>query len=191
MAITFTSSAAAKFPMSKETRQVNKEALKPASVIGQAIEADIARQTPEALSAAISLDNLLTESMAEAKIKTQVRAAREVLSRGTASGEDAEALNRVVKEWEAKREWNPAAAVVMFTRQQCSGCGYYYVQFQGYFQRQTHKQQPGVQRWVPAEKPVDYRLPREAKYRDSIVEMCEDCAEAAGFEVEADDEGEE
>lgn len=138
----------------------------------------------DAASPAISLDSLLAESMAERRTAEEVKAARQVLAKGGLPASERDAIAKTVRQWEDRREWRPTAAVVMFTRQCCRACGSYSTQFVGWFQRQTHRESH-IDRWVPHIRPVDNGLPREAKYQDSYSEICENCAEHLGFDVEA------
>ncbi len=130
-----------------------------------------------------SLDDLLAESMADKRRADVVKASRFALSKGGLPSADREVIQAQVRSWEAKREWVPKASVVMFARQQCLGCGAFHTQFIGYFQRQTHRSTQ-ADRWIASIKPQDEKLLRESKYQDSHAEMCQDCAELAGFEVE-------
>ena len=138
-----------------------------------------------ALTAAkdFSLDDLLAESMADKRRADEVKIARISVAKGGLPQADRDALTASIRSWEAKREWLPRAAVVMFARQQCQGCGQFHTQFLGWFQRQQHRTSK-VERWIPSIKPQDEKLLRESKYQDSHSEMCEDCAEALGFDVE-------
>jgi len=131
----------------------------------------------------MNLDDLLAESLQEQSDRQSAKEARKALAEGRAAPEERGALNKLVRGWEEKREWNPAAAVVMFSRQMCNGCGKFNCHFLGFYQRQSHKTSR-ADRWIPHTKPTDETLPREAKYQDSVVECCEDCAEALGFEVQ-------
>lgn len=134
-------------------------------------------------SSSLSLDDLLAESMAEKTAADNVRAARQVVAKGGLSAQEKEAMTASIRSWEARREWNPAAAVVIFSRQQCTCCGEFSCQFMGFFQRQQHRQ-TRVDRWIASVMPRDEKLPRESKYQDSQVELCENCAEHLGFDVE-------
>ena len=140
-------------------------------------------------TASMSLDDLFAESMAEARASESIRAARKAVAgeRGAAGGistEEKRQLQAAIRSWEVRREWQPAAAVVMFARQQCKGCGEFHTQFLGYFQRQVHRNTK-IDRWIPSIKPQSNdMLLREAKYQDSHSEMCEACADLAGFAVE-------
>lgn len=131
----------------------------------------------------ISLDNLLAESMQEAAAAAEVKAARQVLAKGGLAAAEAEAIAAQVRSWEARREWKPAAAVVMFTRQRCRCCDNYSTQFAGWFQRQVHRDTK-ADRWIKHIPPMDDALPRESKYQDSWADLCEACAEHIGFEIE-------
>lgn len=130
-----------------------------------------------------SLDDLLAESMADKRKSDAVKASRFALSKGGMPAADRDAIQAHVRSWEAKREWLPQAAVVMFARQRCNSCGHFHTHFLGYFERQTHRTTK-AERWIPGLKPQDDKLLRESKYQDTQAEMCEDCAEVAGFEVE-------
>jgi hypothetical protein len=144
-----------------------------------------AHQQPEADSGfAISLDNLLAESLQEASTANEVKAARQVLAKGGLAAAERDAIASTVRSWEARREWIPRAAVAMFTRQCCRSCEGFSTQFAGWFQRQQHRESQ-IDRWIPHIRPVDGNLPREAKYQDSFAEICENCAEHLGFDVEA------
>jgi len=135
-------------------------------------------------SSSISLDDLLCESLAERKTTESVKAARQLLAGSTKlSSDEREAIQQSVRSWEVKREWLPQASVVMFSRQQCQGCGEFHKTFLGFFQRQTHKHTK-VDRWIASTKPTDTSLARESKYQDSHCELCEDCAELMGYDVE-------
>lgn len=136
----------------------------------------------------MSLDDLFAESMAEAKAVEEVKKARKAV---TYTGKDAltaearNSLQMTIRSWEARREWKPAASVVMFSRQQCQSCGQFHTQFVGFFQRQEHRSLGTADRWIPSVRPQTWdKLPRESKYQDSHTELCEDCAEKLGFEVE-------
>jgi len=131
----------------------------------------------------MSLDALLAESMADKVRNETVKASRFALSKGGMPAADTAFIQAHVRSWEAKREWLPQAAVVMFARQQCTGCGQFHTQFLGYYQRQSHRTTK-ADRWVASVKPQDDLLLRESKYQDSVAEICEDCAEHAGFDVE-------
>lgn len=134
-------------------------------------------------ASSFSLDDLLAESMAEKRKADDVKVARVSVAKGGLSQADKDALTASIRSWEAKREWLPQAAVVMFARQQCLGCGQFHTQFLGWFQRQQHRTSK-IERWIPSIKPHDDKLLRESKYQDSHAEMCEDCAEHLGFDVE-------
>jgi len=129
------------------------------------------------------LEDLLTESMVDKRRADDVKAARFTLSKGGLPQADRDHIQATVRSWEAKREWQPQAAVVMFARQQCQSCGQFHTQFLGYFQRQTHRTTK-ADRWIASIKPQDTLLLRESKYQDSHAEICEDCAEHLGFDVE-------
>lgn len=131
------------------------------------------------------LDALLAESMTDAKAAADTKVARQILAKGGLPTAERDAIAASVRAFELRREWNPAAAVVMFSRQKCKGCGGFSTQFTGYYQRQTHRH-TGISRWVPHIPPTDEKLPREAKYVDTLAESCTTCAWNAGFDVEED-----
>lgn len=129
------------------------------------------------------LDALLAESMLSAKEVTDTKAARQLLAKGGLPTAERDAIAASVRAFERRREWNPAASVVTFSRQKCKCCGNFSTQFIGYFERQVHRH-TGIDRWVDSHAPVDASLPRESKYMDSLAESCENCAELAGYDVE-------
>lgn len=132
----------------------------------------------------ISLDSLLSESLTASKEALEAKAARVILSKGGLPAADRAAVSQSLRDFEARREWLPQAYVAMFNRQRCSCCNSFQTQFAGFFQRQKHRTSNFNERWIPFMKPVDDNLPREAKYNDSVAELCEDCAEHLGFDVE-------
>ena len=135
-------------------------------------------------SAHISLDDLMSESIVERKSREDVKAARALLAGSTKlSLEERNAIQQSVRSFELKREWIPQASVVMFARQQCQSCGDFHKTFLGFFQRQTHKHTK-IDRWIASTRPTDTFLSRESKYQDSHCELCENCAEVMGFDVE-------
>lgn len=147
-------------------------------------------QVVKAAKEEFSLDDLLNESMAQKKEADAIADIRKVLSKtqGMIAGTRA-ALERTVRAWEAKREWHMKATVAMFSRQFCDNCDYCHLHFLGFYQRQTHRHSK-ADRWVQMEKgaPVNPAFPKESKYKDSIAEMCEECAMEAGFPIELDEE---
>lgn len=147
------------------------------------LAASIKAATAAPASTSTDLNDLLAESLTESRNKLQVRAARDAIAQGTVKGEDAAALNATVRAWEAKREWHTRADVAMFSRLQCRCCDNLYTQFRGFFHRQVHRSSD-VERWVPSERPLPTSgLPKEVKYQDGFMELCEDCAQEAGYDV--------
>ncbi len=130
-----------------------------------------------------SLDAFLGECLQAKSDTDAVKESRKALSRGTVDPSVRSEMESLIRAWEVKREWNVAAAVIMFSRQKCACCEQFSVQFQGYYQRQVHKSHE-LERWIISSGPADTSLPRECKYEDAVVPTCENCAENEGWEVE-------
>jgi hypothetical protein len=138
------------------------------------------------------LDGLLAESMAERSLAELVKENRKRLAGGKVldSAERA-AIQQQIRDWEARREWQPVADIVMFSRQMCQNCGAYHHNFLGYYQQQQHRTSK-IERWIKSTKPVieglgkEIPLPRDSKYEDSIVDLCHKCGDQLGWLLEED-----
>lgn len=130
-----------------------------------------------------TLDNLLSESMAAQAERDKYKQIRKNLAEGKVPTAERDANQELLRQWEAKREWNKAADVIGFERCRCKGCGQFHTIFMGYFEKQTHRSNTSISRWVSVTK-LSGSLPKEVRYSDHDVPTCEDCADFAGFPVE-------
>lgn len=131
----------------------------------------------------ISLDDLLADSMRQKKDAEAVKLSRSLLSKGGVDPETRQRMEAQIREHEMKVQWDAQAAVAMFHRQWCKECGLVHVQFAGYFQRQKHRHSK-IDRWLKIPKELLGNLPKEVKYEDVEVDLCEECAGLAGFPID-------
>lgn len=125
----------------------------------------------------ISLDELLAESLEQAREEKEAKAVAERRKRGgTLSEED---LARI-RAWEAKHEWKPMANVALFDKTTCNGCGRQQTIFTALLQRQEHRHLKDAMRWTAVES-VDPKLPNEVAVKKYRAGMCTNCCERAGF----------
>ena len=118
-----------------------------------------------------TLDDLLGEAMSIRTEAEEARVLRKALYSGMIPKEEKAATEAKIRQWELKREWVPAADVVMFTVQTCKHCGTSHSHFQGYFVRQQHKES-NVSRWLAGPKPHGSSLLlKERKNEVETVEM--------------------
>lgn len=136
------------------------------------------------------LDDLLTESVGLVKEAKAVKEGKLSLKR---SGSVMDATERQfieakVAEWEARHTWKTIELVAVFRRQQCA-CGTAHKTFSHFMHHQQHRSDAFAQRWVSAaygvEASPDSELPKAVAYTDSIVPICEYCAEHGGFDLDA------
>lgn len=127
---------------------------------------------------------ILEEAQQVKRDADSIKAARQILLRTGVDTATRKHLQDTIRSWEIRKEWTAEASVIVFARQKCECCGSFSSQFQGYAQRQRHRT-THVMRWIEAPKPHgDVLLQRESKYLDSLVEICQECAEFSGWEVE-------
>jgi hypothetical protein len=129
------------------------------------------------------LDSLLDESIKLRAEAGNIKGAREALAKGGMSAAERDAVQATVRAWELRREWTPVASTLLFSRQMCQTCKSFHTHTLGYFQKQQHRT-TGIMRWIAAIKPIDKSLPREAKYEDSLVAICHECADLEDWELE-------
>lgn len=136
------------------------------------------------------LDSLLNESVSLVREAKAVKESRSALKR---SGSVMDATERQfieakVAEWEARNTWRTIELVAVFRRQSCA-CGTAHRTFSHFMHHQQHRSDAFAQRWVSAaygvEASDDAALPRAVAYTDSIVPICEYCAEHGGFDLDA------
>lgn len=130
--------------------------------------------------------SLLKEAMEHKAETVKLKESRKILKSGrNPSGGDLAGLLADVQRMENRQEWLPCAAVAMFQVQVCQHCGSYTPMFTGLFQRQTHKYQRGIDRWVGASDHSNHGLPQEVKTSEVEVPLCCFCLTDHGFSTEA------
>jgi hypothetical protein len=129
------------------------------------------------------LDALMAESLAQASVATQAKAARERLKRGGQSAQEAAEDAARILAWENAHEWGPEANAVLFHNYSCE-CGTETGVFQGLFLREKHKQNRDSFRWRRVEMALA-RLPNESAVRMCKVPMCPGCSVGKGWPEEA------
>lgn len=131
----------------------------------------------------LDLDDLLADSMKQKKEAEAAKLARSLLSKGGMEPEARTLMEAQVREHEMRVQWNALAGVAMFSRQWCKECGLVHVQFSGFFSRQKHRTSK-IDRWLKSSQEQISGLPKEVKYEDVEVPMCEECAGLAGFPID-------
>lgn len=139
-----------------------------------------------------SLEDLLADSMKLKRDGEGAKLARALLAKGGLEVEARMRMQADVRAYELKVEWRSLSAVAIFRRQWCDACGLCHIQFVGYFQRQKHRNSK-IDRWVKSTAQGMEGLPKETKYEEEAVEICEECAALAGYPIDdynAEAEGE-
>jgi len=124
-----------------------------------------------------SLEALLADSLSARREADAIKEKRRLLANGKIPTDDRESVSRLIRSWELKREWIPAAAVQFFSAQQCSNCGSIHHHYTGEFQRQISKHSK-VSRWIKSDAIANRNLPQEAKCEESTAPVCADCSSA-------------
>jgi hypothetical protein len=124
------------------------------------------------------LEVLLAESVAARDHIKRVKEQRKLLAQGKIAPEDRKQVADMIHDWELKKEWVAAAAVHLFSSQQCSNCGNTHYHFLGVYQRQVHKVSPTISRWIKSDDISNKGLPQEAKLEESHAPTCADCSSA-------------
>lgn len=139
------------------------------------------------------LDELLRESVKAQADDRAIAKQRGMLARKNLSSEDREELEAKVREWEARRLWETLAHVAVFHRQQCA-CGSIHLHFSHMMLHQKHRTDGFAQRWVRETVFADTQtrkevanLPNKVAYQNTMVPICADCADKAGFDLNAQD----
>lgn len=125
------------------------------------------------------LDALLAESILERQEGKEVRKIRRKLADDKIAmpKQERDLIEKKVAEWDVKREWQPEAAVAMFTTQICGWCGSRHSLFTGFLQRQTSRVSK-VDRWVKVDRNLLEGLPKETKHMTEHSDMCMSCVES-------------
>lgn len=146
------------------------------------LDAMIAPSIPE-IPVFLDLDMLVAESMQQKKDAEAVKLSRSLLAKGGMEPEARKRMESQIREHEMKVQWDAQAGVAMFNRQWCKECGLVHVQFLGFYSRQKHRASK-IDRWIKTPRELIERLPKEVKYEDAEIEMCEECAGLAGFPID-------
>lgn len=134
------------------------------------------------------LDALLGESVAQRDAEREAKAARDRLRRrGTGSGRSLEEIaadEERVREWEMKHDWEATAAVALFEKHKCTGCGRAQTIFRQLMLKQQHRVFPATTRWQQVDEIADELadLPREIQVQKWEAGMCTNCASELGFD---------
>src|SRR5438067_1082747 len=131
----------------------------------------------------LDLDELVADSMKQKKDAEAVKLARSLLSKGGVEPEARARMEVQIREHEMKVQWDAVAAVAMYNRQWCNTCGLVHSQFTGFYSRQKHRTSK-IDRWVKSSMEQLTKLPKEVKYEDEDIELCEDCAGLHGFPID-------
>lgn len=136
------------------------------------------------------LDALLGESVAQRDAEREAKAARERLRRrGAGSGrtpEEIAADEARVRDWEMKHDWQAVAAVALFEKHKCVGCGRSQTIFRQLMLKQQHRVFPATTRWQQVDEIADELadLPREIQVQKWEAGMCTNCASEFGFDFQ-------
>lgn len=123
----------------------------------------------------ISLDDLFAEALAESEARSALKASKARLSDTRVKGSERKALEASVQTLELKLEWHAQANVAQFTTQHCD-CGSKHSVFQGWFQRQRHKNGT-AERWAQLQSELTLALPLERKDLIAKTAFCTDCVD--------------
>ncbi len=131
------------------------------------------------MSAILSLDDLLGESLLQAKARKLPRNHATAKNIGTpmpkVSAEVAETAV-MLRQWEHKREWVHTANVIAFTRQRCQCCGEEATTFEGFFVEYTNTRiRSGTK--LDRVQVFDLDKPKKVRYHDALVPICHECAD--------------
>lgn len=126
------------------------------------------------------LDSMIAEGLGAKQKAREIKLARKKLAVGGITTAERDLYKQLVEEWELKREWTPAASVIMFDTQWCTNCGTSHRHFIGFYQRQDHKTSK-ISRWIASPMRDSLQLPREVKEITETIPVCSSCCAAAGW----------
>lgn len=126
------------------------------------------------------LDGLIADSIKQTQESAEIKKARKMLAHGHLAPDERKALETVVRSWELRREWDAAAAVVIFDTQICSYCGCTHSHYLGLFQRQTSRK-GHADRWIQSTVVANTGLPQEVKHQESYIPLCTGCMGEHGW----------
>lgn len=137
------------------------------------------------------LDALVDAAMTSVRAAQETKAARERLKRGGLSAKEREETEARLRRWEAQHEWEAEAHCAHWLIVECKACESQGRIFQGIMTRYKHKTMRSAIRYLPRAI-EESALPRDIYTRTAQVELCELCAEEAGWTVpEHTNQGEE
>jgi hypothetical protein len=143
------------------------------------------------LGESLSLENLLDESMGLKREADNIKAKRKALADGQVPSAEREATAKLVRSWEARREWDTQAYVIRYTVQVCECCRGQNHHFEGFFLRQKHRYNSS-ERWISAQRHEDKEaLEKEINTEVVEVSMCLTCAVEGGFKPDWDEDDSE
>ena len=124
------------------------------------------------------LNALLDRAMSAKEDAAKIKLARSLLARGKLPVEERNATKKLIEQWDLAREWLPTASVQMFSTQTCTACGGTHHHFMGIYQRQVHRHNTRLCRWILSDAIANKGLPFEAKCEESFAPVCADCSPA-------------
>ena len=133
----------------------------------------------------LSLDDLLTESIAQIAENDKEKAIRNRLRHNRISDptEKLEA-QAMLRQWDTQREWNRSANVLVFNRQKCKFCNTFHTTLEGYFERYDNKRLAGTTKQTAVKSFERLDLPKEVVYHDSLIEICHACADNSDWPLQ-------
>lgn len=129
------------------------------------------------LSDAVALTNRQREARQAAKA---IAAARKQLNRGGLAMAEIEAIKASIAQWEEVHIWQNIANVAVFERANCANCGFESYHFQALMVKQQHRTNASARR-LTRTTAVDVTLPREIRYTQVTLPLCERCAMDSGW----------
>ena len=81
-----------------------------------------------------------------------------------------------------KHDWQATAAVALFEKHKCTGCGRSQTIFRQLMLKQQHRTFPATTRWQQVDEIADSELPREIQVEKWETGMCTNCAGEFGFD---------
>lgn len=139
------------------------------------------KQAKQKLPAFSDLDDLLAESISIREEAKAVGDNREKLKRQNLKPDERAEIEAKVREWEARNLWTPVAVVAVFERVMCS-CGYFTDAFSHMMHKQVHKHQKQTTRLIRDDE-VPGNLPRIVARQVAEVEICAECADTKGWNL--------
>lgn len=126
----------------------------------------------------IDLDSLLKESVLqqEARKLNRRTGTNPRPTQLAAVSSEVQETAALLRQWDAKREWSLSANVLVFTRQKCACCEAMSKTLDGRFLLYQNNRLRGTTK-LESTKAFELDKPREVVYRDSVVDLCHECAD--------------